>query len=404
MTLDYFDPKLLKFMYFLVTRQRFMNSVQIADELRINGEHVTDRTVRRWMTFLNNERNFNYFINAKHESLGLMPIFVLMHNLKKTKVLDIIPYLAYVEYGICLGKMDNGFLVEYFLPPENLKKLKLFLDDCVNRGFMDNYEVHPCCSAIALYSQFHKVVDKDGNLRFENNNEKELTYFTGLLEQKLNKRIKCGIHPGIKRNPLIVPLLCEHFREASLSSKKAYGLLKERVGEKMWDYFRDLKIKRKRNCGACVKFIQKTIKYLHENAEDFVQQVRISYTPLYLGENVGVYLIVRLKENRSVVDFAMEVAKKSLQLLVHPPYNRKGQMIFFIITNFRALVEILNEILPKYIDPSPNNKLFLRDLHKTRFWQESKLHNKINYCDVFDPVNVKWKYLHQEYMSKLKKM
>ncbi|MCD6476890.1 MAG: hypothetical protein J7K26_01835, partial [Candidatus Aenigmarchaeota archaeon] len=71
------DKKLLQLLYFLALNQKYMNSVEIANKFNIKGKKVTDRTIRRWLSFLRKTVYFSYYLDMCEEAFGLMNVCIL---------------------------------------------------------------------------------------------------------------------------------------------------------------------------------------------------------------------------------------------------------------------------------------------------------------------------------------
>lgn len=403
MTTGIFDKKLLEFMYFLTTQQKFMNSQQISKVLTIKGKKVTDRTIRRWFTHLKKDRNFNYFPYAKYEKLGLLPVYVFIEGMTNPEVLEIVPYNVYVEAGINSKTIKSMVVVEYFVPFKMYDKFDIFWRKARKLKLIKNFKLVRCKSAVASFSPFHRAIS-NSHIDLSGITEADHKKHTEILREAINEVSVPEFDKEIKKNPLIALMLLSYFRE-HYSSTKLWSLFKKSLGEKIWDYVPDYKIRsRKRDSGG-IKFLQKTLKHVHSNYNSYIRQLRVSYKPFYAGNTVGVYITIKLKNKDKFLEFASQLAKHSLIGVVHPSFKSGDHSIFHMVaTNANNFTKVLGSLLQNYVSNTNNTIVVLRDFDKTHELLERPSFNKVNYTHLLDPQTCEWRYEHKKYLRQLESL
>lgn len=387
-----FDAKLMEFMYSLTLYKEFMNSQKISKVIKIGGKKVTDRTIRRWLTFLREGRKFNYFLNAKHNILGLNSIWVLVSGVKNKNVFDIIPFLTYIVKGWCLFSLEESYIAQYYIPYKQVNEFTNFWKSAKEKGIIKDVILSRVKPSISIYQPFHRVLDSNGVFKYQNDPNE---YFLKLLEMGLREEYSPDLHPLIQEHPLLVPIMSEIFGE-HLSSYKLWDNMKQKLGEQIWDYMPP-KLRRRKKEGAAIKYVQHLISLIHSNFDEFIQQVRVSYTPIYIN-NTGVYLFAKSKDNSEILRFANMVGRHSVQTVISPAVGKRDYHVFYLVTQFNSLTKILNSL--KFSDINIG-RLFVQDIE---FVKDVGTYSKINYAKAFDPTNLSWKYDHKRYMKELKNL
>jgi len=142
------------------------------------------------------------------------------------------------------------------------------------------------------------------------------------------------------------------------------------------------------------------IRGVHDNFNEFIQQIRVSYTPIYIN-NTGLYFFIKFKNTRGLIEFIKEFGKYSVQTVVSPAACKKGYSVFYGVVSPTSLSEILNKVIHNHIGKKANNKLFIQDI---MYLREGVMYSKIDYARVFDPKTISWKYDHEKYMEELNKL
>ena len=101
--LDYYHPKILEFLYELSKLDRYYSDRELSRRIRIQGEIVTSKTIRRWFDFLHSTC-FDYHPYIEIEKLGL-ELFYAFYPLKKG-VIDS-PYSTYLNVSISLKSLKR---------------------------------------------------------------------------------------------------------------------------------------------------------------------------------------------------------------------------------------------------------------------------------------------------------
>lgn len=400
MTIKPFDKKLLRFLYFLVTNHEYMNSVQISKKFSIDGKKMSDRTIRRWFLYLHKNHKFDYFPYINYESIGLSVVFVIVYGLKNKDLLKIIPYNHYIFTGVDLKKTKNCLFVGYCIPHDEINNFKLFWKNAKERKIIKNYEIMNSSKSIHLYSQFHKIITKDGNLKISENYDIDNSFFLNLLKKNLEKSRKVGMHKAIIRNPFIIPIIFRYFRE-HWSSREVWHSIKKSLEDDVWKYIKIYKKKRKRTDGRGIRFVQETMKTLHNDFHDFFKQIQITYSPFYEGNNFISYVFLKLNNKKDIIKLGNKILKHSLSIKIHSIMNGPCNVCFYILTNNSGFIKIVN-IINEYTNDNHNKILLMDYFDSWIFWNNK---NYLKLCpSLFDPTKLEWKYEHKKYMNELKKI
>ncbi|MCD6476648.1 MAG: hypothetical protein J7K26_00580, partial [Candidatus Aenigmarchaeota archaeon] len=258
------------------------------------------------------------------------------------------------------------------------------------------------------YSPFHKIINENGFIDFPKDIKYDTGIFENLLQRNIKKNIRIKINKAIYKNPLTLPVLCEYQEEEHWSSKKVWYEIKKKLGPDIWKYVNGIKFNKRKN-GYGILLVQKILKELHKDFDVFLQQIRVTYLPLYI-KNVGIYAILKMKNMGSIVKFSKALSENCLSLVVCPPLNKNSKIvILYIITNAEKAIKILYDIIPKYVDKKFKNRIIWKDVKKSRCAQignfsRASMHLKIDYKNLFDIENMKWKFETKKYIEKLKKL
>ena len=406
MPYNQYDPKILEFLYFLVRNNRYMTFKEVSERFKLekNGKSFTYRTILRWAHELRKTRAFNYYPNIKASNFGLLPLFVYLKDLRNSDIVNIMPYKLYMEYGTDLKTLKNAVFIEYLIPPDYIEDFYEFWKKAKESGVIGDFVGFKVRSAVAFYPPFHLVVDSKGNLNFDI--DFDITMYMKILEKSIEKDVNIGIHEEIQKNPMIVPVALSMDKEPHLSYRQLWRFVKKLTGNSIWDYLDTKKENFDKNEEACVGHIRRTVDSFISN-KDLVRQIRVSYDPFY-EKNLGTYLIIKPKDRESLLKISEIMAKRSILLVISSPYDMTtGSAIYYFVTNPVKTSEILEEI-KDFIDRKYETISFLRNHEKTIPFLMGATPDtpvsKVRYWEVFDPVNVEWKYDHEKYMKELDRL
>ncbi|MFQ6009746.1 MAG: hypothetical protein ACE5J7_01345 [Candidatus Aenigmatarchaeota archaeon] len=405
MVLNRYDNKLLEFMYLLTKKQKHMNSIEIARYLSSHGKKITDRTIRRWFHYLH-KYHFDYFPYPKYGTLGLVPIFTLVEF--NEKLLEVLPYRLSIIYGINFQDFERCLINTHLIPTNHLNDFKALCSEASEYGIFKKYFIFD--SAVAFFSPFHKIFKRDGLVEFPENYDIDNSYFTGLLRNCLQSDKSNRLEKEVKENPLIIPIILEYFREHR-SSHGVWNSFRRKLGDGVWGYVKDPKIRRLKKKGSGIRLIQKTMKELHDNFHEFFQQIRVVYYPFYAHENNIFYMFLKLKRKNDIIPLSEALSKHSVSIVVYPPMNPKSKEIaYYILTNKKETLNIISNLIHPYIDKSYDNKIIYEDFEasmkyrgpKSYHWR--KYYLRSNYHRLFNPKTVTWKFDIEKYKKRLYKL
>jgi hypothetical protein len=262
-------------------------------------------------------------------------------------------------------------------------------------GLISNYSIYTLKHVVTLFSPFHKFVKKSGDLVFREEKNEE-TFFTNLVKNQLAAMEKVEIPSAIKMNPIIVPLIFE-FERDYVTPKRIWLNLKKRLGEKAWDYIASDKIRRKRQDGSAISYVQKVFKFICENYDSFFLQNKIAFGPLYAKENnVNPLIILELKNPHVLIKLLEQVCAVSAYL-VFGKTNKTNEVILDFLTNSKELLGLL-DILPDF---TKKHKLIYLNYHKSQKYWHTENWMKLQYHKLFNPKETAWCFETKEYLSQL---
>jgi len=399
MSLHTFDPKLLEFMYQLTLHQKLMTPKEMSQNITIQGQKVSERTIKRWLKWLKTHHYFTYYPSIKYECLGLTGIGLILLGLKQTSVLDTIPYKTYLMKGVDLKSHENCFFANYRIPEGTFNEFCNFWKTAKNKGIVKDFFAFKLKQIITAYSPIHKIVGPLGTLTVSDNSEGIPSEFVSEMmcaEPKLSNQTKI---------PLIVPVLLEHFKDYA-SSKKIWHKIKEKFGDGAWSIIQKshtlIKVK-KQTDGAGIKCVQHTLKFLYQNFDEFFQQIKFAYGPLY-SKNINLYFVLQLKNPQNLEVLVTSLLRKSACVITYKTY-RTGQVILELITNSESVASIVS-LVSSLAARSKLNRVLLMDYgDSSAYWEnETKGWLKQHYHELFDPKTVSWRYDSEKYLSELKQL
>jgi len=388
---------LLYLLHFLSKQPKVMDSYEVSRKMRLpDGRRVSDRSVREWFKEL--QRGcFDYYPAIRFESLGLVPTVVLLGEPRDVRFLRTIPYCDFLSHNFDPARWKEVMLLRYLVPSEHLKDFRQLWARFQKRGLIGGCDVLSLSTPVSIYSPHHKVVERDGGLNFSSVKVADYDYFFGLLESRTRSHVQARIHPEIRKNPFIVPVLFEYVRE-HWSSRQVWHSIKAKLGDAVWDYIRRA---RKRTDGVGVSRVQKAVKTIAaKHYDDFFQQVRVEYDPFYFGQNFLTFLIADFEDRERLIQFAKHLAQRSLVTYVHLNHNRhSNKTMFHFLTNHLELRKLLSGAVRQYSKPSGSNRILWKDEEKTKtVWRRELV--KIDYARLFDPRECQWKGGFKECLKK----
>jgi len=379
---------LLYLLHFLSRQPRVMDSYEVSRKMRLpDGRRVSDRSVREWFKELQ-KGCFDYYPAIRFESLGLVPTVVLLDEPRDVRLWRGIPYCDFLSYNFDPARWKEVMLLRYLVPAEHLKDFRQLWERFHRKGLVSGCDVLSLSTPVSIYSPHHKVVARDGRLDFSSVNASDYDYFFGLLESRVWSHAPARIHPEIRKNPFIVPVLFEYVRE-HWSSRQVWQSIKAKLGDAVWDYIRRT---RKRTDGVGISRVQKAVRTIAtKHYDDFFQQVRVEYDPFYFGQNFLTFLIADFEDRESLVRFAKHLAQRSLVTYVHLNHNpRSNKTMFHFLTNHLELRKLLSGAVRQYTRSSRSNRILWKDEEKTKLvWRRELV--KIDYARLFDPKECRWK-------------
>lgn len=292
-----FQKNKLQFISFLARNQKILSPEEISKAFEINGKKVCERTIRRWFRSLQKSSEpLDYYPVPRYEKFGFVYSWVLLENVNANvaDLIKIIPYITFFLSGTRLDSLKESVLVAYFTPKDNIKDFEEFWRRARALNLIGSFTIFHAQRTVYFYSKLHETFHK-GVANFEVEDD---DYFHKILRSSLRKRTEVELDPYIKKNPLAMAIISEHFKE-QWPATKVWASAKQKLGDGIWDYIRDIHARLKRTDSAGVKFVRETFKDLNKDFETFFQQVKLDYAPLWLHKNnLFAYILLDIKEDK----------------------------------------------------------------------------------------------------------
>ena len=399
MVLHTFDKRLLEFMYQLTLHQKLMTPKEMSQNITIQGKKVSERTIKRWLKHLKENYYFTYYPSINYECLGLSGVGLVLLGLKHASVLDAIPYKTYLMKGVDLKSHENCFFANYRIPEGKFDEFYNFWKTAKNKGIVKDFFAFKLKQIITAYSPIHKVIEPRGTLTFADN-----------LDVETSESVKRAMRAEPKQNnqikvPLVVPIILEHFKDY-VSSKKIWYKLKEKFGGEVWSIIKKshplVRVK-KQTDGAGIKCVQHTLKFLYQNFDEFFQQIKFAYGPLY-SKNINLYFALQLKNPQNLEVLVTSLLRKSACVITYKTY-KNGQVILELITNSESVASIVS-LVSSLAARSKLNRVLLMDYgDSSAYWEnETKGWLKQHYHELFNPKTASWKYDSKKYLRELQQL
>jgi hypothetical protein len=401
MSLHTFDPKLLEFMYQLTLHQKLMTPKEMSQNITIQGQKVSERTIKRWLKHLKENHYFTYHPSIKFERLGLQSVVIILNGLGNQSVLDIIPYKIYLMKGTDFKTNQDCFFINYKIPIGNFEKFCDFWKAAKTKGLIENFSAFEIEQVTALYSPIHKMISPDGSIKAIEA-EADNNYFLNLLETRLNK-----IEKKSSFNAPFMTLVATEYLKDFASPNKVWAQLYEKFGDDVWCLIKkcptvNLRIKR-RSSGVGIVCVQKAQRYLRENPDHLMQQIRLTYGPLY-AKNVNLQITVKTKDKPTLLSLIRKISKFSLSIIFYHLPLRNVAMLE-LVTSGELVSDILSNIKNAMLKSKLNRFIWFDYKDSSNFWESRKESwLKLKHQELFDPKTVSWKYNSKQYLDALNKL
>ncbi len=388
MALSTYSKDLLQFMYNLTFTPKINPPIHIAKFLETKGQNVSERTIKRWLRYLGDD--ISYYSRINYASLNLQTIYALMKRPKKG-LLKAMPYAVAPFHGYNATTLERFLGVLCPIPAGKEKELKDFFEAAKEQNLIEDYELFPYNQVADAYLPFHEICDLEGNFNF--NKEYDISYFESLLEYGIKKPSEQKLSPLVQQNPITVPTIIE-FSRKRWSSHKVWFAMRDNLGEKLWPYIKRRKLKIKEKQGAGVALVQRTVRDIQLAHDELFRQVKVFYRPLFSDKHTVTNLLIKLKDPETITDLFKEISQCSIITSFYLPTDLNEKFRITLSTNIENQIKISNEILPKYLDKTYNNKIIFR-----RKQNNKKL--KLNYAELFDPKTCEWEFNLDKYKKAL---
>ncbi len=376
MALNEFSRELLEFIYLLTQQKRLLTTLEMASLMK-----VSERTVRRWLTFLK-KHCFDYYPYVDCRSLGLTYFEVLLSDVTNEKIYSIIPHSVYVMKGHDLSNYVRPHtIISFWISDKSVKAFKAFWQ-MVGEAGLAKARVMRFEPPVEYYPPFHELLDSHGAIKSDR--QFDFRFFSETAGKTREAQ---------KLDPLFIPIVFELFRE-NWNARMIWLNAKTKLKKDSDSYFRKV-------LGSSddekIFIVREKLKFLQENFDDFFSQIRVSYAPMiYRPDRIAatVYFDYLLDFN----GLAESVASKIILLNIRKGEKRHS---FYFVTSASGFREIIHELAKAGCE---NIQTIIRDISATDYYNKKRKFVKFPYWKLFDPVKKEWKFDSRTYLDELKKL
>ena len=397
MAYSMYSKDILKLIYHLTTNQKMMTPSEVEKHTKDKFLDVSSRTLLRWFKYLKeqeaNDYSFDYYPYINFNAFGLISVIVIFSEPISEAVLKIIPHLQ----GSFVGRNNlfkKQYLASYLIPPEKLEDFELILKKIKSKKLVKEYFLLKADKVTNIYSPFHEIFDENGELNF--NKSIDNTYF---IENIKVKKREIKMLDFIKKEPFIIPIVFEQFRE-SFSSQRVWIEIYKHLKENAWKFIGNSKIKYKQNPDQAIKYIQTLNKKLQNRFNDIFDQVRVYYKPFFSQKN-NLSAYIKLKLNSNNIEELRKLSDKischAIETIIYPSreFEKDCRVIIFVISSFIEIYEIL-KIAKNY----QNFEYLIED--KKEIWKVwNRDFMKFKYWEVFDIEKKEWIFDTEKYLKNI---
>lgn len=376
-------------MYNLTLTPKIRPPLEIAKFLETRGQKVSERTIKRWFRYLGD--NISYHARINYASLNLQTVYVLLEN-PHEKLLETIPYPVAPYFGYNATTLTKYTGAHFPIPIGKENELIEFLNKAKELNLISEFELFPYNQVADSYLPFHEVIDSDGNFNFKKTHN--ITHFESLLDYALRKPSAQKLSKLVEKNPLTIPIIVEYSRKR-WSSHKVWYAIRDNLEENLWNYIKRKKSRIREHEGAGIALVQRAVRDIQLAHDELFRQVRVFYGPLNDDKNVVANLFIKLKKPEQIKELFKELAQKAVITSFYLPENLSNKFRIALTTNIENQTKISNEVLPKYLDETYNNKVIFRRK------QNPEISLKLNYSELFNPKTCEWEFNLKKYKESL---
>ena len=315
------DRDLLRLLSFLTRRQAWMSPPEISRTFRPDGRGVSERTLYRWFSILEEQLGLAYFPYPRMNLLGLADVHVRLKGVRSPAVMAAIPWgrSSWVEIGLD----GRPFLSEdYWIPGPALKSFREYWSAAKDLGLVSEVELLAVRNPHFFFSPFHEVVDEEGWVEIPG--EMDNSYFVDLFRRHLEEPYAIRVGDWVKASPLVVPLVLEHLWR-HCSSRQVWHAIRAKGDAHILRHAKGSLAKALLKKGHALQVLQRQWDDLVRHFNDvFLQPVVL--LPLGLLRNsLIVTFTLRPESDEATVELARRVSGRSVVTVVMPEEGPEGR-------------------------------------------------------------------------------
>jgi len=381
-------------MYILTKTNRRLYGKEFEKYLTNNMGRLSVRTIHRWTKYLikleNSNYSFDYFPVLNFSLLGLIQIEFFLENPVHLDVSLLIPHNYY--HGVLKSStMNDCIFVQYLIPPEKYNNLIQLHERMKNLKIINNYQYYRIIDVFYLPSPFHKVIS-DNHIVFNDNIDN--SFF--INKMKLNI-IETSIHKDFHIDPFKMAVIFESDKDMFTYEQLA-NIFYEKRRCHLENYPKIPKIMESKKV-----FTNHVKNSLHNFYKDRKYQKFLCIYYKYMFEmkdRVNVIVFFRHDHiiNSDFKNLINNISMKNVFISIHFILDRKNDRMIKLHLNstFEKIFECLETI--KNID----NNMYFYIVDKNKYMGIlDREHAKYFYWELFDPIEIKWKFETEKYFEKI---
>lgn len=378
-----FKPKHLEFVYLLSKANKLMNSSEMSKYLQKLDFDVSDRTINQW--FKEDPVSVAYALEPNYVALGLRFAVIRVFGLKNRAFFDLVPNCFFIHPLNSLATHHIEYVMYCAVPPESYQELVKFFEVAKEKGIIDRFDFFDRKHSLYNMSTLHKIVSPEGKLDFSKAGP---SLNEELFSEYLNCQDNIEVIEGIRKNPIILPVLLESENEFPTSSK-LWDSIKTKLSDRVWEFIPDYKYK---SDGVGIAKVKEALREVKSRQHTYYDNARVVYQPLLLNDFVLSFVDITLKNREEYLELAKELTKRTLStVFMFSPLDSNRFMIG-MVTSFLEQSKIVTDIFPRYAHNQMSRVAYYDKAEARKLFAEIKSGVKKMDYTLYNPKTNKWSF------------
>ncbi len=394
--MDLFDPRLLQLLSYLTRRQAWLSPHEIAREFRVDGSHITARTIHRWFRFLREKGSFVYYPYPRANVLGLQDVLVRVRSLRNPAVLGLLPFAA--SFNVELGLRDSTPFVSqgYWVPEPAMADFQAYWRAARDLGLLSDVEIFRSRNMHFIFSPFHEFITDRGVAEFRGPADNR--YFEVLLKRHMKEAFEVRIGDRIAQALLTIPVAVEHIW-SHYSSRQVWQEIRAKGEASIRQFAKGRYARALDRPGAALRLVQQQWTALLEHYDEVFLQPRVFFDWTAVKNAIWVSIMFKPGSLDKFVDVAIRVSQRSIVTQLRPgaEVEDRGHLLCFAPSD--QLIPILKEVREHHVGHDPPFAALMDKQATIDLFQPT-------FCKLdwrrFDPATLTWHFDAEGYLERLK--